>query len=139
MAASGYLLDTNVISELRRRKPHGAVLAWIATVPDAALHLAAVTLAEIQAGIEMTRRQDAEKAREIEAWLDQVEASYSVLPADGRVFREWGRLMARRPDTEIEDALIAATAIVHGLTVVTRNSRHFRLLGVPLVDPFTAG
>lgn len=133
-----YLLDTNVVSELRRPKPHGAVLAWIESVDDADLHLCAVTLGEIQAGIEITREQDAAKAGEIEAWLDQVAATWNVLALDGRVFRCWGRLMHRQPDELIEDALIAATALVHGLTVVTRNLRDFAPFGVATLDPFAA-
>lgn len=131
-----YLLDTNVVSELRRPRPHGAVLAWVKAVDDADLHLCAVTLGEIQAGIELTREQDPVKAGEIEAWLDQVAATWNVLPLDGRVFRCWGRLMHRRPDELIEDALIAATALVHGLSVVTRNLRDFAPFGVATLDPF---
>jgi predicted nucleic acid-binding protein len=133
-----YLLDTNVVSELRRAKPHGAVVAWLEGVEDADLHLSAVTLDEIQAGVEMTRAQDAAKALEIEAWLELVAGTYNVLAADGRVFRAWARLMHGREDRLIEDALIAATAIVHGLTVVTRNLRDFRPFGVPTLDPFAA-
>jgi predicted nucleic acid-binding protein len=77
-----YLLDTNIISELRKPKPYGAVVAWLESVDDAQLNVSAVTLGEIQAGIEMTRVQDAVKAAEIEAWLDLVAASYNVLPMD---------------------------------------------------------
>jgi len=131
-----YLLDTNVVSELRKARPHGAVVAWLEAVPDAELHLSAMTLGEIQAGIEITREQDAAKAGEIEAWLELVAATWNVLTADGRVFRAWARLMHRRSDALIEDALIAATASVHGLTVVTRNLRDFEHFGVPTLDPF---
>ena len=73
-----FLLDTNVVSELRKPKPHGAVLAWIAQADDADLHLSAVTIGEIQAGIEITREQDPDKAAELSAWLDQVAAAYQV-------------------------------------------------------------
>ncbi len=131
-----FLLDTNIVSELRRRKPHGAVLNWIADVPADQLFLSAVTVGEIQAGIEITREQDAAKARELEAWLDQVVASYGILPMDGAAFREWARLKHRKSDTLIEDAMIAATAIIHELTVATRNTRDFRDFGVNLVNPF---
>lgn len=133
-----YLLDTNVVSELRRPKPHGAVVAWLRGVDDADLHLAAVSLGEIQAGVEITREQDPAKAAEIEAWLELVAGSWNVLAADGRVFRSWARLMHGRDDRLIEDALIAATAQVHGLTVVTRNVRDFRPFGVTVLDPFAA-
>lgn len=131
-----YLLDTNIVSELRKPRPHGAVVAWIDSVDDADLHLSTVTLGEIQAGIELTREQDARKAAEIENWLDLVAASYNVLPMDGPAFRCWARLMHRRSDTLYEDAMIAAIAKVNGLTVVTRNVSDFAGFGVELLDPF---
>ena len=131
-----YLLDTNVVSGLRRPRPHGAVLDWTADVPTEQLFASAVTVGEIQAGIEITREQDEGKAEELESWLDKVLATYSVLPMDAPAFREWARLMHRRSDTMIEDAMIAATAKVHRLTVVTRNVSDFDDLGVELQNPF---
>jgi predicted nucleic acid-binding protein len=95
-----------------------------------------VTIGEIQAGIEITRRQDPEKAQEIEVWLDSVAQSYGVVPADAAIFRRWAQLMHRRSDHHLEDALIAATALVRGLTVVTRNVDDFEPFGVPLINPF---
>jgi predicted nucleic acid-binding protein len=133
-----YLLAANVISELRRQRPHGAVLAWLKGVDDADLRLSAVTLGEIQAGIEMTRKQNPARAAELEQWLDAVAASWNVLPMDGATFRRWAQLMHGRSDDLIEDAMIAATAAVHGLTVVTRNVRDFRHFGVKTLDPFKA-
>ena len=131
-----YLLDTNVVSELRKPRPHGGVVAWLQSADDADLHLSAVTLGEIQAGVELTRDQDASKAAEIEAWLDLVAQSYNVLPMDGATFRRWARLMHRRSDTLYEDAMIAATATVHKLTVVTRNVGDFANFDVQVLNPF---
>ena len=131
-----YLLDTNVVSELRKPKPHGGVLVWLESVDDTKLYLSAVTLGEIQAGVELTREQDAAKAIEIEAWLELVASSYNVLPMDAAVFRRWARLMHRTSNTLYEDAMSAATADIHGLTVVTRNVADFKSFGVPLLNPF---
>jgi len=133
-----FLLDTNVVSELRRPRPHGGVLAWLVTVDDADLHLASVTIGEIQAGIELSREQDASKAAEIEQWLNRVCDTFSILPMDGPAFRCWARLMHRQSNTLYEDAMIAAIAKVHQLTVVTRNVSDFRRFDVPLLDPFVA-
>ena len=114
------------------------MLAWLQAVDDKDLFLSAVTIGEIQAGIELTREQDPAKAAENETWLAQVAASYAVLPMDAAAFRVWARLMHRRSDTLIEDAMIAATAQVHGLSVVTRNVADFKPFGVPVLDPFRA-
>jgi len=133
-----YLLDTNVISELRRQKPHGTVVAWIEAVEDKDLYVSAVTLGEIQAGIEITREQDPDKALQIEQWLNLVALTYNVLPMDGEVFRAWARLMHRTSETLYEDAMIAATAQVNKLTVVTRNVSDFQRFGVKLLNPFDA-
>ena len=131
-----YLLDTNIISELRKPRPHGAVLAWINSVPDSDLHISAVSLGEIQVGIEITREQDGDKADQIQRWADLVASSYNVLPMDAEAFRTWARLMHRRSDTLYEDAMIAATAICRGLVVVTRNVKDFKHFDVRLFNPF---
>ena len=131
-----FLIDTNVVSELRRPRPSLAVVAWLETVDESELFLSAMTRGELQAGIELTRVQDLAKAAEIEGWLEQLAVAWNVLPLDGAVCRAWGRLMHRRSDTLLEDALIAATALVHGLTVVTRNVADFRTFGVSVFDPF---
>lgn len=131
-----YLLDTNVVSELRKPRPHGAVLAWLQSVDEARLYLSAVTLGEIQAGIELTREQNEAKAAEIEAWLELLASAYNVLPMDASNFRHWARLMHRRSDTLYEDAMIAATAKTHNLVVVTRNVADFVTLGVEIFNPF---
>jgi predicted nucleic acid-binding protein len=131
-----YLLDTNVVSELRKPKPHGAVVAWMKTLRAEQIVLSAVTVGELQAGVELTRRNDAAKALEIEAWLTMVEASFTALPMDSACFREWARLMAGKSSELIEDAMIAATARVHGLDVATRNERDFRQFHVRAFNPF---
>ncbi len=131
-----YLLDTNVVSELRKPRPHAAVLAWIASVEDAHLHLAAVTLGEIQAGIELTRDQDNAMAAAIEVWLDLVAKTYNVLPMDSAAFRTWAKWMHHQSDTLYEDAMIAAIAKTNGLTVVTRHVSDFAHFDVALLNPF---
>jgi predicted nucleic acid-binding protein len=131
-----YLLDTNVVSELRKPKPHGAVVAWINTLRLEQIFLSAVTIGELQAGVELTRKNDPAKALEIEAWLNQVEASFAALPMDSACFREWARLMSGKSPSLIEDAMIAATARVHGLHVATRNERDFRQFQVGAFNPF---
>ncbi len=131
-----YLLDTNVVSELRKPKPHGAVLQWIQDVPNADLHISAVTIGEIQAGIELTREQDGAKAAELEQWLELVAGSFNVVPMDAPAFRTWARLMHGTSDTLYEDAMIAATAKLHKFTVVTRNVRDFKGFGVSVLNPF---
>jgi hypothetical protein len=131
-----YLLDTNVLSELRKSKPHGAVVAWIRGVDDRHLHLSAVTLGEIQAGIEITREQDAERAAKIEAWAENIASTWNILPMDGAAFRIWGKLMHGKSDDLAADAMIAATALLHELSVVTRNVKDFKEFDVKLLNPF---
>ncbi len=131
-----YLLDTNVVSELRRSRPHGAVIAWLNRLDEEQIFLSSVTLGELQTGIELTRQQDASKAKEIERWVDQLSGSYNVLAMDTGCFREWGRIMHRKANSLIEDAMIAATARVHDLIVATRNERDFGHFDVAIVNPF---
>ena len=132
-------MDTNIVSELRRPKPHKGVLNWLGGVPADRLFLSAVTVGEIQAGFETTREREVAKAEELASWLDRVVAGYGVLPMDAAAFREWARLKHGKSDALTEDAMIAATAKVHRLTVATRNVRDFRNFGVDMVDPFDGG
>jgi len=131
-----YLLDTNVISELRKTRPHGAVVAWLETLRVEQIFLSAATMGELQDGVELTRRQDPAKAREIESFLNSVEMSFAFVPMDSACFREWSRLMSGQPDALREDAMIAATARIHGFTVATRDEKDFKHLGVEILNPF---
>jgi predicted nucleic acid-binding protein len=131
-----FLLDTNIISEFRKGRPHGGVSAWLDRVPQASLFISAVSLGEVQTGIEVTREQDPRKAAELEAWANEIVGNYSVLPMDAAAFRVWATLMHRRTDALTADAMIAATAIVHRLVVVTRNVRDFRVFNVETLNPY---
>lgn len=131
-----YVLDTNVVSELRRVRPHPAVLTWISTLQPADVHIAGVTAGEIQIGIERTREHDPLKAIEIEAWLVDFLRSADVIPMTAETFRLWARFMHRKPAHLSGDAMIAATAVHHGMMVATRNVRDFEQFPVRLVNPF---
>ena len=133
---SAYLLDTNVVSELRKPKPHGGVVQWVRSLRDDQLFISVVTLGELQRGVERTRRQDAAKASEIERWVDHLEKSVNVLSMDGSCFREWAKLMERKSGHLFEDAMIAATARVRGLQVATRNEKDFILFDVATFNQF---
>ena len=131
-----YLLDTNVVSETRKARPQGAVMQWLRGLEAGQTCLSAVTLGELQAGVERTRRQDPVKAEEIERWADQLAATYEVLPMDAPCFREWARITYNKQLGLLEDAMIAATARVHRLIVATRNERAFSQLDVRTFNPF---
>ena len=131
-----YLLDTNVVCELRRPRPHGAVAAWLAAHADAALFISAVTIGELQASVEQLLDRGHPAAQAIETWLDAVAATFNVLPMDASSFRTFANLMHRQPDHLGMAGMIAATALSHGLVVVTREDVDFRLFGVATLDPF---
>lgn len=131
-----YLLDTNVVSELRRPKPHGGVLAWLKKLRDEQIFLSAVTFGEFQRGIERTRAQNRTKAEEIESWVERLAGTSQILPMDTSCFREWARLMEGEQEHLLEDAMIAATARIHGLVVATRNDKDFAQLNVQVENPF---
>lgn len=131
-----YLLDTNVVSELRKRKPNGAVLAWMDSLRPEQIFLSAVTIGELQAGAELTRENDPARAAEIENWLMVTEGTFPVIPMDAACFREWARLQAGKSSQLIEDAMIAATARVHGLQVASRNEKDFQQFQMVAFNPF---
>ncbi|CDZ61478.1 type II toxin-antitoxin system VapC family toxin [Neorhizobium galegae] len=131
-----YLLDTNVVSEMRRERPHGAVSAWMTSIDASSLYMSAVVVGEIQIGIERTAASNPERAVELAGWLDDIVSTARILPADAEVFRIWAKFAVRIDDKHIIDALIAATALRHNMTVVTRNVRDFEPLGVRVLNPF---
>jgi hypothetical protein len=131
-----FLLDTNIVSEFRKPRPHGGVTAWRRSVPVHQLAIPAIVLAEAQAGAEITRMQDPAKAAELESWIEGLMVYYTILPADGAIFREWARLMHGVSSDQSADALIAATARVLRLTVVTRNVKDFEPFRVEILNPF---
>jgi toxin FitB len=132
-----YLIDTNVLAELRRRRPNAGVTRWLDSVSAAELHLSALVLGEVRQGVERLRPKDPDRAREIERWLVTLADDYGerVVPVTAQVADAWGRLNARGP-FPVVDGLMAATAQVHGWTLVTRNTRDVVRTGVPLLDPF---
>ena len=131
-----YLVDTDVLSALQRAERHPHVARWLGAQRESDLYLTVLTIGEVERGIASVRPRDPEFADRVTRWLDRVLRVHGrrILPVDLPVARRWGRLCARlgRRDT---DLLIAATALEHGLTVVTRNVRHFRPTGVPVLDP----
>jgi len=132
-----YLLDTDVLSELRKRKCNPAVAKWFGSVADSGLYLSIVTIAEIEFGIERQRKADAVFARDLAAWLEVTLRAFGdrILPVSVNIARRWGRLGAQIGNKDL-DLAIAATALEHGLTVVTGNVKHYRQTQVPLLNPF---
>jgi predicted nucleic acid-binding protein len=135
-----YLIDTNVISELRKGdRCDPAVATWWANVDENELWTSALVLGEIRRGIELARRHDPQKAKVLESWLEEVIYGFGdrILDVDAQVAHEWGRMNAIRP-LPVIDALIAATARANSLTFVTRNVSDVQGVGVDLLNPFTA-
>ena len=135
-----YLLDTNIVSELRRSRPDTGVVSWFDGVAGADLYLSVLTIGEIHQGVERLRRRDPLQCDRIAEWLDQLVASFSsrILRVDRLVARRWALLNAQRPLPAI-DSLLAATAIEHDAVLVTRNVRDLVGTGVPLHNPFGTG
>ncbi len=133
-----FLLDTSVVSELTRKRPSPKVLDWFRSVPPTDLFLSVVTLGEIRKGIELKRAVNPAEAAPFEAWLQTLVLRYRsrILAFDEEAADRWGRIMASHPAVPVEDGQLAATAIRHGLTLVTRNVRHVAPMGVAHLDPF---
>jgi len=131
-----FLLDTNVLSETRKSRPHGPVIAWLNSLVREQVFFPSVVFWELQVGIELTRKLDPDKAQEIEAWVDDVVLTQQIVPMEAVSFRECARLMLGKPQDLLEDAMIAATARVYAMTVATRNERDFALFDVPVLNPF---
>lgn len=132
-----YLLDTDVVSELRKRKCDANVAAWIEPISPTDLYLSTMTVVEITRGIERRTRDDPAFARDLAIWLDTMLRVYGdrVLPLTVNIARRWGRLSAHVGHKNL-DLGIAATALEHGLTVATRNVAHYAPTGVPILNPF---
>jgi predicted nucleic acid-binding protein len=132
-----FLLDTNVVSEPRRRRAEGAVVGWLRDQDSEALFISVLTIGEITAGVEMLARRDPVAGGTLRNWFAGIRSGYRerVLPVTEPIVEVWGRLQARRT-LPVIDGLLAATALVHALTLVTRNHRDFANLGVPLLNPW---
>jgi toxin FitB len=134
---AGYLLDTNVVSETRKSRPDGGVIAFLSAAEPTGLFLSVLTLGELRKGVAAKRRTDPATADQLGAWVDGIETTFAdrVLPIDAAIARRWGELSADK-SLPVIDTLIAATAIDHGLTLVTRNLRDVQTTGVPFLDPW---
>lgn len=133
-----YLLDTNILSEIKKvDRAASAVQAWIKTVLEDETFVSVLAIGEIRRGIELTRRKDIVAASSLQRWLDEVSETYAArtLPITTEVADLWGRLCPTQP-LPVADGLMAATALVHDLTLVTRNTRDFERAGVRLLNPF---
>ncbi|WP_448188947.1 PIN domain-containing protein [Azospirillum sp. sgz301742] len=135
---TAFLLDTNVLSEAYRPRPHPGVVAWMTALPEGSAFISVITIGEIHRGIVGLRGRDKERAAHLDIWLADIEdlRRDSILPVDVRTSKRWAELRLNHPRRDPEDLLIAATAAAHGLTVATRNVRDFQNLGIPLFNPF---
>ena len=132
-----FLLDTNILSEVRKPRPHGGVLAWFTAHHSAYFATPVIALFELQMGVEKLRTQDPYRAAGFEYWIARLEAGDHVLPFDAAASRETARMLHKQPISLMADAMIAAITKVNGLTLATRNTRDFERFKVPLVNPFT--
>jgi toxin FitB len=131
-----FLLDSNVVSELRKQRPHGAIVAWLDSVREEDIGIPAIVLGELQAGAKITRKQDTAKAAELDRSIDEISGGWEIVDLNASIAREWAKLVERRNRSLFEDAMIAATARIHSLIVVTRNIKDFESFGVEVLNPF---
>ena len=141
MASAGYLIDTNIISELRKPRRSPAVVEWIARVPPAQLHLSVITVGEIAKGIARRRRTagGVATADALQSWLEGLLTTYAdrIIPVDMPIAARWGRLCDLHPQLAT-DMLLAATALDRGLIIATRNTERFEVANVPVFNPFVS-
>lgn len=133
-----FLLDTVIISEIRKKQPDSGVIEWLSSQPGSQLYLSVVTLGEIERGIERRRKTEPAFAATLAAWLESLTLLYAdrILPITPAIVRRWGRLSAQIGN-DSADLLIAATGLAHHLTVVTCNVSHFEPTGIAVVNPFS--
>jgi hypothetical protein len=132
-----YLLDTNVLSETRKKKADAGVIAFLQAAEASTLYISVLTLGELRKGVAKKKREDAEMAKRLADWVDGLEYSFAdrILGVDAATARLWGDWSSERP-RPVVDTLLAATAVLHGLTLVTRNVRDVRGIAVKLLDPW---
>lgn len=134
---AGYLFDTDFVSEARRLRPNPGVVAFLEETPSDRSFVSAMTIGELRKGVAARRLRDAQAADELALWVDRLETDFGerILTVDRAVARIWGELSASRP-LPVVDTLIAATALAHGLVLVTRNARDMAIDGIELINPW---
>lgn len=134
---TGYVLDTNVISELSKRTPHERVLAWMGTMPD--VYLSVLTVGELLRGIPRLHAKDRTRAEHLSQWIQGVRSKFAtkIIPVDSQAIERWAQMSTQRT-LPVIDSLIAATALAHDLTIATRNVKDFQDTGVRVFNPFNA-
>lgn len=134
-----YLLDTNVVSELVRPRADKQVVAWLGGLRTHQIYLSVLTIGEIRTGVQRLVPRDAARAAALETWVHGLEETYGdrILPVTLEIAQRWPAVHAARP-LPVVDSLLAATALAHGLTVATRNTKDFADSGVPVVNPFSS-
>lgn len=132
-----YLLDTNIVSETRRKQADERVISFLSAAESSTLHISVLTLGELRKGAALKKKTDPDLARKLRAWIDGLESSFAdrTLGVDAATAQLWGELSAQRT-RPVVDTLLAATAIIHDLTFVTRNTRDFRDIKLKLLDPW---